>query len=89
MNNIIMYIFSIILIIIGFIVFIQYNKSIIHKMVAIEIMVLGTTLIFIIYGYIFDDAIGSIYSLYIIAVISGESAIGLSFIIAYYNHYYV
>lgn len=84
-----MVIFSIILVIIGFVVFIQYNKSIIHKMVAIEIMVLGTTLVYILGSYSLDDCIGSIYSIYIIAVVAAESAIGLALIIAYYKHYYI
>lgn len=84
-----MYIFCVILIIIGFIVFIQPNKSIIYKMIGIEVIVLGCSVILLYSSYILDDIIGNIYTLYIIGVVTGESAIGLCLIICYYNHYYV
>ena len=82
-------IFSIIGFIIAFITFINYNKSIIHKLIAIELMLLCTTLVFIFSSYLIDDILGNSFAIFIISIAGAESAICLAFIISYFRFYYI
>ena len=51
----------------------------------IELMLLSLNLNFIIFSVYLDDLYGQIFSLFILTVAAGESAIGLAIIILYYR----
>ena len=53
--------------------------------ISIEIMLLAITLLILINSFGFNDNIGQIFSIYIIALAGAESVIGLSILIAYYR----
>jgi NADH-ubiquinone oxidoreductase chain 4L len=76
---------SIFLFLIGVLGFILNRKNIILMIIAIEIMLLSVTLLILINSFSFDDNIGQIFSLYIIAIAAAESVIGLSILVAYYR----
>lgn len=77
--------FSISLFLIGILGFILNRKNIILLIISLEIMLLAVTLWFLTSSYSFDDNIGQIFGIYIIAVAGAESVIGLSILIAYYR----
>lgn len=76
---------SIILFVIGILGFVLNRKNIILMLISIEIILLSVTLLVLISSYSFDDIIGQIYSIYIIAIAGAESAIGLGILVAYYR----
>ena len=76
---------SLLLFLIGILGFILNRKNIILMIIAIEIMLLAITLIFLISSYNFDDNIGQTFGIYIISIAGAESVIGLSILIAYYR----
>lgn len=76
---------ALILFIIGLIGFILNRKNIILMLVSIEIMLLSVTLIILLSSIAFDDNIGSIFALFVIALAGAESAIGLSILIVYFK----
>ena len=69
----------------GVLGFILNRKNIILMIIAIEIMLLSVTLLILINSFSFDDNIGQIFSIYIIAIAAAESVIGLSILVAYYR----
>jgi NADH-quinone oxidoreductase subunit K len=65
---------------------ILYNrKNILIIIMCIELMLLSLNLNFIIFSVYLDDLYGQIFSLFILTVAAGESAIGLAIIILYYR----
>jgi len=78
-------IWSLTLFIIGFIGFILNRKNIILMLISIEIMLLSITILILLNSLHFDDSIGQIFGLFIIALAGAESAIGLSILVAYYR----
>jgi NADH-ubiquinone oxidoreductase chain 4L len=54
-------------------------------LISIEIMLLAITLIILINSLAFDDSMGQIFALFIIALAGAESAIGLSILVVYYR----
>ncbi len=78
-------IWSLILFIIGFIGFILNRKNIILMLISIEIMLLSITILILLNSLHFDDSIGQIFGIFIIALAGAESAIGLSILVAYYR----
>ena len=76
---------SLILFIIGIIGFVLNRKNIILMLISIEIMLLAITLLILISSLIFDDILGQIYAIYIIAIAGAESAIGLAILVAFYR----
>ena len=73
------------LFIIGAIGFIFNRNNLILMIIAIEIMLLGVSLIALLVAWGTDDIQGQVFSLFIISVAGAESAIGLAIIIAYYK----
>jgi NADH-ubiquinone oxidoreductase chain 4L len=53
--------------------------------IAIEIMLLAVTLLILISSINYDDNLGQIFSIYIVALAGAESVIGLSILVAYYR----
>lgn len=78
-------IWSLTLFIIGFIGFILNRKNIILMLISIEIMLLSITILILLNSLYFDDSIGQIFGIFIIALAGAESAIGLSILVAYYR----
>ena len=74
-----------ILFIIGLIGFVLNRKNIILMLISIEIMLLAITLIILVNSLAFDDNLGQLFSLFIIALAGAESAIGLSILVSYYR----
>jgi len=48
-------------------------------------MLLAITLLILISSLAFDDILGQIYAIYIIAIAGAESAIGLAILVAFYR----
>ena len=78
-------IWSLSLFIIGFIGFILNRKNVILMLISIEIMLLSITILILLNSVHFDDSIGQIFGIFIIALAGAESAIGLSILVAYYR----
>lgn len=76
---------SITLFLIGLIGFILNRKNIILLIISIELMLLAVTFMILISSFAFDDTLGQIYAVYIIAIAGAESAIGLGIVIAFYR----
>jgi NADH-ubiquinone oxidoreductase chain 4L len=76
---------SIILFLTGVLGFVLNRKNIILMIICIEIMLLAITFLILLASLIFDDILGQIYAIYIIAIAGAESAIGLSILVAYYR----
>jgi len=78
-------ILAIILFFLGLIGILLNRKNIIIMLMSIEIILLSTTFLFIIFSVYLDDIIGQVFSLYILTVAAAESAIGLAILVAYYR----
>jgi NADH-ubiquinone oxidoreductase chain 4L len=76
---------ALILFLIGLIGFILNRKNVILMLVSIEIMLLSITLIILINSISFNDNLGQLFSLFIIALAGAESAIGLSILVVFYK----
>jgi NADH-ubiquinone oxidoreductase chain 4L len=76
---------SITLFLIGILGFILNRKNIILLIISIELMLLAVTFMILISSFAFDDIIGEVYAIYIIAIAGAESAIGLGIVIAFYR----
>ena len=77
--------FSLILFLIGTLGFVLNRKNIILMLISIEIMLLAITFLILISSLCFDDILGQIFSIYIIAIAGAESAIGLGILVAFYR----
>ena len=76
---------SLILFLIGILGFTLNRKNIILMLISIEIMLLAITFLILIYSFSFDDILGQVFSIYIIAIAGAESAIGLAILVAFYR----
>lgn len=76
---------SLILLIVGIIGFVLNRKNIILMLISIEIILLAITLLILVSSLGFDDILGQIYAIYIIAIAGAESAIGLAILVAFYR----
>ncbi len=76
---------SIILFLVGILGFVLNRKNIILMLISIEIMLLAITLLILVSSLSFDDTLGQIFAIYIIAIAAAESAIGLGILVAFYR----
>lgn len=76
---------SLILFLVGILGFVLNRKNIILMLISIEIMLLSITLLILLVSFNFDDILGQIYAIYIIAIAGAESAIGLGILVAFYR----
>jgi NADH-ubiquinone oxidoreductase chain 4L len=74
-----------ILFLIGILGFVLNRKNIILMLISIEIMLLAITFLILVSSLSFDDILGQIYGIYIIAIAGAESAIGLGILVAFYR----
>jgi len=77
--------FSLMLFLIGIIGFVLNRKNIILMLISIEIMLLSITLLIMLGSLNFDDILGQMFAIYIIAIAGAESAIGLAILVAFYR----
>nr|YP_009257387.1 NADH dehydrogenase subunit 4L [Zasmidium cellare]ANG44810.1 NADH dehydrogenase subunit 4L [Zasmidium cellare] len=78
-------ILSLTLFLIGILGFVLNRKNIILMLISIEIMLLAITFLILISSLNFDDILGQVYAIYIIAIAGAESAIGLGILVAFYR----
>ena len=76
---------SLILFLIGVLGFVLNRKNVILMLISIEIMLLAITFLILIYSFSFDDVLGQVFAIYIIAIAGAESAIGLGILVAFYR----
>lgn len=74
-----------VLFLIGILGFVLNRRNIILMLISIEIMLLAITFLILVSSVGFDDIMGQIYAIYIIAIAGAESAIGLAILVAYYR----
>lgn len=76
---------GIILIILSIISIINNRRNYIFVLVSLELLLLGTSLIFISSALIFDDMNGIMTALFLLTIGAAESAIGLSILTKTYS----
>jgi NADH-quinone oxidoreductase subunit K len=74
-----------ILFFIGCLGLILNRRSVLVILMCVEIVLLSLNLNFAIFSVYLDDLYGQLFSLFILTVAAGESAIGLAIIILYYR----
>ena len=76
---------TLVLFLIGVLGFVFNRKNIILMLISIEIMLLSVTFLILVNSLNFDDLLGQVYAIYIIAIAGAESAIGLGILVAFYR----
>lgn len=76
---------SLVLFLIGVLGFVLNRKNIILMLISIEIMLLAITFMILVSSLNFDDILGQVYAIYIVAIAGAESAIGLGILVAFYR----
>ena len=61
------------------------RKNLIIMLMSIELMLLAISINLVVYSVFFEDLFGEIFTLFILTVAAGESAIGLGILVAYYR----
>ena len=69
----------------GTIGFIFNRNNLILMIISIEIILLAVSVMTLFFSWEFNDILGEVFGLYIIAVAGGESAIGLAIMISYFQ----
>jgi len=77
--------FSILIFVVGLWGMALNKKNVITIIMAIEILLLGANLNFIIFSIFLDDFKGQVFSLLILTVAASESAIGLAILVLFYK----
>jgi NADH-ubiquinone oxidoreductase chain 4L len=76
---------ALILLTIGILGYIFNRKNLILMFISIEIILLAVTVLILITSLSFNDIVGELYGIYIIAVAGAETAIGLAILLAYFK----
>lgn len=61
------------------------RRNILSIMLSVELMFLSLSVNFTLFSIIFDDIIGQIFTLYIIAITASEAAVGFAILSVYYR----
>jgi NADH-quinone oxidoreductase subunit K len=61
------------------------RRNILSIMLSVELMFLSLSVNFTLFSLIFDDVIGQIFTLYIIAITASEAAVGFAILSVYYR----
>jgi NADH-ubiquinone oxidoreductase chain 4L len=69
----------------GTIGFVFNRNNLILMIISIEIILLAVSVMTLFFSWQFNDVLGEVFGLYIVAVAGAESAIGLAIIIAYFK----
>jgi NADH-ubiquinone oxidoreductase chain 4L len=70
---------------VGLLGFILNRRHVLLALLAIELMLLGGTLLILIVSHSFDDLSGMGLGIYCISIAGAESAIGLGLVVAYHR----
>ncbi len=76
---------GIIIFVIGLLGVILNRRNIIILLMSLELMILAINMMMIGYSVLIDDIVGQLFTFMLLTVAAGESAIGLSIIVAYYR----
>jgi len=79
------WLFILTLFLIGLMGIFMARRSIITILMSIEIMLLASNLGLISCSIAYDDAVGQIFALFVLAVAAAEAAIGLAIFVVYYR----
>ena len=69
----------------GAIGFVFNRNNLILMIISIEIILLAVSVMTLFFSWQFNDVLGEVFGLYIVAVAGAESAIGLAIMIAYFK----
>lgn len=61
------------------------RRNVLSVMLSVELMFLSLSVNFTLFSLIFDDLIGQIFTLYIIAITASEAAVGFAILSVYYR----
>jgi NADH-ubiquinone oxidoreductase chain 4L len=76
---------ALILLTIGILGYIFNRKNLILMFISIEIILLAVTVLILITSLSFNDIVGELYGIFIIAVAGAETAVGLAILLAYFK----
>lgn len=80
------YIFvSVIIFLISFFGLIYNKKSILIILISIELILLSVNILFIVFSIYLDDAIGQIFTIFVLTIAAAETSIGLSLLLVSYR----
>lgn len=65
--------------------FIFSSRQLILMLLAIEIMIFVAAFRLVYFGFLFDDIVGSHFSLYLLVLAGAESAVALSLLVAFHR----
>lgn len=65
--------------------FVFSSRQLVLMLLAIEIMIFVASYRLVYYGFLFDDAMGAHFSLYLLVLAGAESAVALSLLVAYHR----
>ncbi len=54
-------------------------------LLALEIVLLSVTIIFVVFSVFYDDALGQVFALLVLSVAAAETALGLAILVVYYR----
>ena len=75
------FLFSLQIFLIGFLGLVAFQKNAIFALIAVEICLLASNILFVVSGILFYDLFGQIFALFILAIAAAESIIGLALIV--------
>src|ERR1700685_2423856 len=73
------------LFIIGFFGVLSSQNNVLYMLMAIEITLLATNIIFIIFSNIYGDVNGQIFALFVLTVAAAESTVGLALLVLFFK----
>ena len=73
------------LFIVGLLGFVFNRRHILLALLAIEIMLLGATLLILLVSHSYEDVVGLGLGIYSISIAGAESALGLGLVVTYYR----
>jgi len=76
---------ALILLTIGIVGYVFNRKNLILMFISIEIILLAVTVLILITSLSFNDIVGELFGISIIAVAGAETAIGLAILLAYFK----
>lgn len=75
----------IIILVIGLWGYVNNKRNLFRLFIALEILLISSTVLLIIGSLLLDDKSGELFGIYVISVAGCESAIGLSILVSYFR----
>jgi len=76
---------AVILFLLGLFGIIVLRRNLIMIIISLELILLSTNLVFIIFSIYLDDMMGQLFSIFILALAGAESSIGLAILVVYHR----